>query len=118
MTTIRTTFATEMACIASQQASNTREQDRQNARDAWQAANLGIRKTATPGIRKTATPGIRKTATPVIRKKVVKKEKVEKKVKEKVQKEVELDSPPAPTWDQVTAFWSSCLSLDPIKPDQ
>ena len=105
MTTIPTeTFATEMAGIASKQASNTREQDRQNARDAWQAANPGIRKTATPGIRKTATPGIRKTATPVIRKKVVKKEKVEKKVQ--------------PTWDQVTAFWSSCLSLDPIKPDQ
>ena len=99
------TFAEEMKGIASVQASNTREQDRQNARDAWQAAN--------PGIRKTATPGIRKTATPVIRKKVVKKKKDEKKV----QKEVELDSPPAPTWDQVTAFWSSCFSLDPIKPD-
>ena len=96
MTTIPTdqqTFATEMAVIASKQASNTREQDRQNARDAWQAAN----------------PGIRKTATPVIRKKVVKKEKVEKKVKKKVQKEVD--------WDRVTAFWSSCFSLDPIKPD-
>ena len=91
------TFAEEMKGIASVQASNTREQDRQNARDAWQAAN----------------PGIRKTATPVIRKKVVKKKKDEKKV----QKEVELDSPPAPTWDQVTAFWSSCFSLDPIKPD-
>ena len=102
MTTIPTKpFATEMAGIASVQASNTREQDRKNAWDAWQAAN----------------PGIRKTATPVIRKKVVKKEKVEKKVKKKVQKEVELDSPPAPTWDQVTAFWSSCFSLDPIKPD-
>ena len=96
MTTIPTKpFATEMKGIASVQASNTREQDRQNARDAWQAAN----------------PGIRKTATPVIRKKVVKKEKVEKKVKKKVQKKVELD------WDQVTAFWSSCFSLDPIKPN-
>ena len=92
MNTIPTkTFATEMKGIASVQASNTREQDRKNAWDAWQAAN----------------PGIRKTATPVIRKKVVKKEKVEKKVKKKVQ----------PTWDQVTAFWSSCFSLDPIKPD-
>ena len=88
-------FATEMAGIASVQASNTREQDRQNARDAWQAAN----------------PGIRKTATPVIRKKVVKKKKVEKKVEKKKQhmQEEELDP--------VTAFWFSCFSLDPIKPD-
>ena len=98
MTTIPTeTCAEKMKGIASVQASNTREQDRKNAWDAWQAAN----------------PGIRKTATPVIRKKVVKKKKVEEKVQKKKHptKEVESD------WDRVTAFWSSCFSLDPIKPD-
>ena len=98
MTTIRTkTFAKEMKGIASVQASNTREQDRQNALDAWQAAN----------------PVIHKTANPVIHK----KKKVEKKKVEKQAEAEDVHPPRAPTWEEWLAFWDSTAVVGPITPD-
>ena len=84
-------FFEEMKKIASMQPSGSREQDRNNARDAWKATNTGIRKKK-----------INKKVDKKVDKKKVDKKKVEmKKVeKKKVEKQAEVEDvhpPRAPT---------------------
>ena len=93
-------FLGEMKKITSMQPSGSREQDRNNARDAWKAANIGIHK--------------KKINKKVAKKKVEKKKKVEEKDPEE---HVESDSLPAPTWERCMAFWDSCFGVGPITPE-
>ena len=109
------TFLEEMKKIANVQLSQSRVQDKNNARDAWQVANTGIYKTAKSIIHKKKVEKVEKK-----KKKVEKVEKKKKKVENKKEdhnKHAESDFLPAPTWEQCMAFCFSCSGVGPTTPE-